>query len=40
MMNITVVTSHSAEYASSKTGSSPQQIKRGKPRLSEAEFLR
>ena len=37
--DITVVTSHSAEYASSKPGSSPQQIKTGKPRLSEAEIL-
>ena len=37
--DITVVTSHSAEYASSAPGSSPQRIKTGKPRLTEAEFL-
>ena len=37
--DITVVVSHSAEYASSEPGTSPQQIKTGKPRLSEAEFL-
>ena len=38
--DITVVASHSAEYASSEPGSSPQRIKTGKPRLTEAEFLR
>ena len=37
--DITVVASHSAEYAVSESGSSPQRIKTGKPRLSEAEFL-
>ena len=37
--DITVVASHSAEYASSEPGSSPQRIKSGKPRLTEAEFL-
>ena len=29
--DITVVASHSAEYASSEPGSSPQRIKTGKP---------
>ena len=38
--DITVVASHSAEYAVSEPGSSPQRIKTGKPRLSEAEILR
>ena len=38
--DITVVASYSAEYASSEPGSSPQRIKSGKPRLTEAEFLR
>ena len=37
---ITVVASHSGEYASSEPGSSPQRIKTGKPRLTEAEILR
>ena len=37
--DITVAASHSAEYASSEPGSSPQRIKSGKPRLTEAEFL-
>ena len=37
--DITVVTSHSGEYASSEPGSSPQRIKTGKPRLTEAEIL-
>ena len=36
--DITVVASHSAEYASSEPGSSPQRIKTGKLRLTEAEF--
>ena len=36
---ITVVASHSGEYASSEPGSSPQRIKTGKPRLTEAEIL-
>ena len=31
--DITVVASHSGEYASSEPGSSPQRIKTGKPRL-------
>ena len=38
--DITVVASHSGEYASSEPGSSPQRIKTGKPRLTEAEYLR
>ena len=37
--DITVVATHSAEDASSEPGSSPQRIKTGKPRLTEAEFL-
>ena len=37
--DITVVASHSGEYASSEPGSSPQRIKTGKPRLTEAEIL-
>ena len=37
--DITVIASHSAEYASSEPGSSPLRIKSGKPRLTEAEFL-
>ena len=38
--DITVVASHSGEYASSEPGSSLQRIKTGKPRLTEAEYLR
>ena len=38
--DITVVTSHSGEYASSEPGSSPQRIKTGKTGLTEAEILR
>ena len=38
--DITVVASHSAEYASSEPGSSPNRVKPGKTRLSEAEILR
>ena len=38
--DITVVASHTSEYASSEPGSSPQRIKTGKPRLTEAEYLR
>ena len=37
--DITVVASHSGEYASSEPGSSPQRIKTGKTRLTEAEIL-
>ena len=37
--DITVVTSHSGEYASSEPGSAPQRLKTGKPRLTEAEIL-
>ena len=37
---ITVVASHSGEYASSEPGSSPQRIRTGKSRLTEAEILR
>ena len=37
--DITVVASHTAEYASSEPGSSPQRNKSGKLRLTEAEFL-
>ena len=37
--DITVVTSHSAEYAVSEPGSSPHRVKMGKTRLSEAEIL-
>ena len=37
--DITVVAFHSAEYAVSEPGSSPQRIKTGKPRLSEEEFF-
>ena len=37
--DITVVASHSGEYASSEPGNSPQRIKTGKPRLTEAEIL-
>ena len=37
--DITVVTSHSAEYAVSKPGSSPHMVKGNKVRLSEAELL-
>ena len=37
--DITVVASHSTEYAVSEPGSSPHRIKTGKPRLSEAEIL-
>ena len=37
--DITVVTSHTGEYASSEPGSSPQRIKTGKTRLTEAEIL-
>ena len=37
---ITVVASHGNEYASSEPGSSPQRIKTGKTRLTEAEILR
>ena len=37
---ITVVASHSSEYASSEPGSSPQRIRTGKSRLTEAEILR
>ena len=37
--DIAVVASHSAKYTVSEPGSSPQRIKTGKPRLSEAEFL-
>ena len=37
--DITVVASHSAEYAVSEPGSSPHRIKTGKSRLSEAEIL-
>ena len=33
--DITVVASHSAEYASSEPGSSPQRIKTGKPTTSQ-----
>ena len=36
---ITVVASHSGEYASSEPGSSPQRIRTGKSRLTEAEIL-
>ena len=38
--DITVVASHSGEYASSEPGSSPQRIKSGKPRLTEEEIFR
>ena len=37
--DITVVTSHSAEYAVSDPGSSPHRVKTGKTRLTEAEIL-
>ena len=37
--DITVVASHSAEYAVSEPGSSPHRVKTGKMRLSEAEIL-
>ena len=37
--DITIVTSHSAEYAVSEPGSSPHRVKTGKTRLSEAEIL-
>ena len=37
---ITVVASHSGEYASSEPGSSPQRIRTDKSRLTEAEILR
>ena len=37
--DITVVASHSAEYAISEPGSSPKRITTGKPRLSEEEIL-
>ena len=37
--DITVVASHSGEYASSEPGSSPQRIKTGKTRLTKAEIL-
>ena len=37
--DITVVASHSGEYASSEPGSSLQRIKTGKTRLTEAEIL-
>ena len=36
---ITVVASHSGEYASSEPGSSPQRIRTSKSRLTEAEIL-
>ena len=36
---ITVVASHSAEYAVSEPGRSPHRVKKGKTRLSEAEIL-
>ena len=38
--DITVVTSHSAEYAVSEPGSSPHMVKSSKTRLTEAEMLR
>ena len=38
-VDITVVISHSAEYAVSESGSSPHRVKTGKTRLSEAEML-
>ena len=37
--DITVVTSHSAQYAVSEPGSSPHRVKTGKTRLSEEEML-
>ena len=37
--NITIVTPHHGEYATSEPGASPHQVKTGKPRLSEAERL-
>ena len=37
--DITIVTSHSAEYAVSEPGSSPYRVKTSKTRLSEAETL-
>ena len=37
--DITIVTSHSGEYAASEPGTSPHRVKTGKTRLSEAEIL-
>ena len=37
--DITVVASHSAEYAVSEPGSLPHRVKTSKTRLSEAEIL-
>ena len=37
--DITVVTSHSVEYAVSEPGSYPHRVKTGKTRLSEAGIL-
>ena len=37
--DITVATSHSAEYAVSEPGSSPHRVKTGKTRLTETEIL-
>ena len=38
--DITIVTPHHGEYASSEPGASPHRSKTGKVRLSEAEILR